>query len=297
MATLAIRGAVGRVGAGHASAPSADGHLLTISNAMRPPSGKPPGAIVASTFNAIGDLLVTLDEHGQLVAFHLKKDRYAVLSRSGARVVSIAFSTLRHSELFVALADGAMECIDVDSKAVVGSMKGHVHAVRTLACHPKQALLLSCATDAAILWNTSDFCRVRVLPTGGQPHAPLQHALFLPSGDGLLTCAERTLTLWRLSSFEAAATFCLPPAHGGTLKLRTCAVTPDSALAVGAGEGGWLAVWSLRTGSLVRMVLLPEALSCISHLAPLPSQSPPPPLPPPRTAPPTARARCVYAWP
>ena len=66
------------------------------------------------------------------------------------------FSPLRRSELFVGLTDGTIECVDTASKAVVGSLKGHLHAARSLACHPSAPLLLSCAGDAAILWQTSD---------------------------------------------------------------------------------------------------------------------------------------------
>ena len=107
---------------------------------------------------------MTLDTNGQLIAFYLQQNRYAAIKRSGARAVAIAFSPRRRSELFVALADGTIECMDTASKQVVGSLKGHVHAARTLACHPDQSLLLSCAGDAAILWRTSDFTRQRALP-------------------------------------------------------------------------------------------------------------------------------------
>merc|ERR1711965_979758 len=63
----------------------------------------------------------------------------------------------------------------------------------------------------------------------------------------------------------------LPPTDGAPpLKLRTCAVTPDSSIAIGAGIGGWLAVWSMPSGELVKMVLLPDAVAAVSQLTPLP---------------------------
>ena len=218
-------------------------------------------------------MLVTLDSHGQVVSFHLENNRYVAIRRKGVRIVAIAFSPVRRSELFMSLADGDIECMDIATKATVGTLRGHVHAARTLACHPSQPLLLSCAGDAAILWTTGhDFSRARAMPAG--PTRLLQDALFLPSRDGLLTCVESSITLWRLDSFEASAELKLPPAHGSALRLRTCGVTTDSSTCVGCGVGGWLAVWSLRTAALARMIMLPEAFGSISQLTPLPPPTP-----------------------
>ena len=246
---------------------------LLLKSDLKTPSGKPAGPLVAATFSATGDELVTLDSHGQLVSFYLYNNRYAAIRRNGAKAIAIAFSPLRRAELYVALVDGTIECVDTATRAVTGVLKGHIHAARSLVCHPRQALLLSCASNAAILWNTtatswkSDFKRVRSMPA--EPARTLQHALFLPSGDGLLTCAERGLEVFNLS-FASVGSLKLPPSHDASLRLRSCAVTPDSSVAAGAGDGGWLAVWSLSTCTLARMVLLPDAFGGVSQLLPLP---------------------------
>ena len=271
MPDTVIREAVGRIVLSHDKKLGAAGPL-TISNALRPPTNRAAAPLVGAAFSITGDELVTLDAHGQLVSFHLHLNRYTAVRRQGARAVSIAFSPLRRSELYVALADGNIECIDTATRSVVGLLKGHLNAVHTLACHPHQPMILSCARDAAILWTTADFARLRAMPAA--PTRSLQHALFLPSGDGLLTCVERSLTLWRLGDLDAVCTLKLPPAHDASLKLRTCAVTPDAAFAVGAGEGGWLALWSLHTRTLARMILLPDALGAVTQLTAMP-------LPPP----------------
>ena len=125
----------------------ADGHVISLENALRTKGSKLPGAIVAATFNVMGDVLATLDSNGQLIAFYLHQNRYSAVKRTGARAVAIAFSPHRRTELFVALADGTIDCIDTASKAVVGSLKGHIVAARTLAVHPTQTFLLSCAGD------------------------------------------------------------------------------------------------------------------------------------------------------
>lgn len=249
---------------------TADGLLITLHNDLKPLHGQSAGRIVSITFSRTGDALATLDEHGQVLAFHLHNNRFSTVRRTGPRVTAVTFSSLQRAELFIARADGTVECIDTASKAVVGSLKGHLHAARSLACHPTAAMLLSWSSDAVILWDTADFSRMRAMPT---PRArSLQHAVFLPSGDGLLTCAEHTLTLWRIRSFEAGATLRLPTMDGGSpLKLRTAVVSADSSVAVGAGVGGWLAVWALRAATLAKMILLPAAAAAVSELAALPA--------------------------
>ena len=116
---------------------------LTLENALRPPTGKPAGPIVATAFSATGEELVTLDSHGQIVAFYLHLNRYVAVRRHGAKVVAMAFSPLRKSILYLALTDGSIEAIDVATRKIVGALKGHLHAAHTLACHPSQPLLLS----------------------------------------------------------------------------------------------------------------------------------------------------------
>ena len=246
-----------------------DGFVMSIKMGKTTPH-KTPGAISAASFSADGELLATLDAHGQVVVFHLSSNRYVTVRRGGVRGVGVAFSPLRRTELFVALADGTIECVDTASKKVLGSMRGHAHPAGSLACHPSRSLLLSCAADAAILWDSSDFSRVRALP--GRPRA-LQHALFMPSGEALLTCSERSLTLWGVDALEPTATLRLPSGSPGSdaLRLRCAAVTLDSRVVVGGGEGNWLALWSANHHSLARMVLLPDAVARVSWLSALPT--------------------------
>ena len=264
MVSTVVRHQVGRIWPTDPSNAAAEGIIATISNAFR----TKPARILCASFNATGDLLVTLDTHGVLVAFNLEQNRFAVVSHAGSKCVAIAFSAIRRCELYVSQADGAVACIDLTTKVTIGSMKGHIHPVRWLACHPSRPLLASTAADALIVWNTRDFSRVRAMPTGRQ--AQLLHAVFLPLGEGLLTCAESSITLWRLGSFEAALVLRVPTAQGAAFKLRTVAATADGALAAGACEGGWLALWSLRTGILAKMILLPDATATVRELTPLP---------------------------
>ena len=184
-----MRQDVGRITLDKASATK-----LSVENKLRPPTGRAAAPLVAAAFSATGDELVTLDGHGQVMALHLQHGRYTSVRRQGARVVAMAFSPLRRSELYIALADGGIECVDTATQAQVGALKGHLHAAHTLVCHPHQPLLLSVAGDAAILWRTNDFSRLRALPAA-TPARTLQHAAFLPSGGGLLTCNERGLRL------------------------------------------------------------------------------------------------------
>ena len=256
----------GRIWTGRTPQPMADGFVLSLVNGIVAPQDNAPALIVSACFNVAGELLATLDARGHISVFYLQANRFHRLQRAAPRAVAIAFSPLRRTELLVSLERGPIECIDVGTRAVVGCMRGHTHPACSLICHPTRALLLSSAADMAILWSTSDFSRVRALPARS---FSLQHAAFSPSDDALLTCAERTLTYWNLDALQPISTLRLPAAHGGLAKLRACAITPDSRLAVGGGDGGWLAVWELPTGTLTALLLLPDGASGVTQISPL----------------------------
>jgi hypothetical protein len=189
-----------------------------------------------------------------------------VLKHAGARGVNVTFSSTRAAEVYIALADGSIECMHTETKALLAVLRGHRHAVRSMACHGSQALMVSASTDTALLWSTDTFTRLRAL---GTPGRTLQQALFVPSGQHLLTCCERNVTLWDTSTFTACATYRVP-AERDALKLRTVAVSDDSSLCVATGEGGAVVLWSLESGSLLKTITLPEEVGAVEQATWLP---------------------------
>ena len=234
-----------------------------ITGTIRSCSAQQTRAFSSATFNCSATTLCAVDTHGQVYAFFLHRNRYVVLKRSGARGVLTAFSATRPNELFVALHDGMIEVLHVETKGLLGVLRGHRHAVRSMACHSGQAMLLSCSTDAVMLWDTDRFMRLRALAM--QPARPLQDAVFLPSGQLLATCFERAVMLWHTDTFEAAGACQVPPAHSA-VRLKALATSNDSTLLLAAGAGGCAMLYSLLTHTS-KTIVLPDDVGAVHQAA------------------------------
>ena len=116
------------------------------------------------------------------------------------------------------------------------------HTIRKLELHPTRDLLLSCSAEAATLWSTTTFGRLRAL--NAEKTRPLLDAAFVPPADTLLTCFESAVVQWTGPTFGATATYHVNP---DAVRLKTITVSSDGALLIGAGEGGWL----LEVGSFI----------------------------------------------
>ena len=273
--TTTVRGVSGKLFDSPPTA-SSDGLVCILRASPSPPTST--SAFTVTAFSSTGDELAALDEKGRLTVFYLASNRYAVLKRAGARGVQIAYSPSsravvgalgRPSELFVALADASIECFDTASKQLLGVMRhpGLNHTIRKLELHPTRDLLLSCSSEAATLWSTTTFGRLRAL--NAEKTRPLLDAAFVPPADTLLTCFESAVVQWTLGpTCAATATYHV---NADAVRLKTITVSSDGALLVGAGEGGWLAVWSLVKQEILRIVRLPPAAGAVSSLTFLPA--------------------------
>jgi hypothetical protein len=236
--------------------PSDDG--LRFSLRCVHPERRVGTGITNAAFNCRGDAIAALNEHGQVVGLELQHNRYTLLRRGGSSGVSVAYSGTLATELFIGLADGSIECFDTEKRLVVGTVRGHRRAIRSLHCHHTQPLLLSCSVDALVLWSTRTLSRVR--HWSATPARPLVCAALPPSGEFVLACLEHKVRVWRSSNFTTVATHKLPPAYAG-LRLRAVAVNSTSSLAAAAGDSGVVALFSLRTHELLKLLQLPAGSS------------------------------------
>ena len=271
------------------SRPSAtDGLLFTLGLQQQRRGGN---AFVQVAFNCRCDTVAALNEHGQVISFDLEHNRYAVLKRGGSAGVALAFSSTLSHELFVALEDGLVEALDAAKRAAVGLetsrdaesqaqyqapgavLRGHRGPAHTLACHPSAPLLLACSADLVSLWESRALRRVGTLaagsPPGAAPTEPFVSAALSPSGGHVLTCLPHAVVVWRSADLGETATYKLPPSHAS---VPLCSVTVDGSgsHAVGAGAGGLLALWSLRSHLLLKLLEVPGG-SAISQAAWLPA--------------------------
>jgi hypothetical protein len=215
-------------------------------------------AITQAAFNCRCDALAALNEHGQVIGLELQHNRYTLLKRGGSSGMSVAYSGTLATELFIGLADGSIECFDTEKRIIVGTLRGHRRAIRSLHCHRTQPLLLSCSADAMVLWSTRNMSRMRHLAAG--PSSPLVCAALPPSGDHVLACLEHKVRVWRSSDFAAVATHKLPASYA-SLRLRALAVNGSSSMAAAAGEFGLVALLSLRTHEMLKLLQMPAGSS------------------------------------
>eukprot|EP00966_Prymnesium_polylepis_P179358 4152384-Prymnesium_polylepis.1 len=87
---------------------------------------------IAAAFSRGGEYLATLDKHGRIIVFHIHSNRYVVVRRGGAHGLALVFSQQRRAECFVSLENGQIECLDAETRALVGVLKGHAHGAREL---------------------------------------------------------------------------------------------------------------------------------------------------------------------
>jgi len=238
-------------------APSNDGLLFTLTTSH--PARPTASSFTDAAFNCRCDAVAALTEHGQVIGLELQHNRYTLLKRGGATGVCVAYSSTVATELFVGLSDGSIDVIDTEKRLLVGTLRGHRHAIRSLSCHRTQPLLLlTCSADAVVLWHTRTLARV--LHLTANVARPLVCAVLTPSGEHVLTCFEQEVRVWRSADFAAVATFRLPAAHS-TVRLRTLCVNESSSTVVATGDAGVIALWSLRTHELLKLLQLPSGSS------------------------------------
>lgn len=155
---------------------------------------------------------------------------------------------------------------------------------------PTGSRALSISADKAILWDTSDWRKVRTLRSrDGIVDGSICKAMPTVSGDlaegdpdRAADVAEELLVLafgddsvmaWDLHTLALAARLRLPAQERGAGRVMTCVATAGGGRYVAAGlRSGSVALWDLPTGALVRIIDLPEAVNRIQQVHFLPCQ-------------------------
>ncbi len=93
--------------------------------------------------------------------------------------------------------------IDSQSRAVIGTLQGHLQAIAALRFSPDGKRLASAAYDDAIrIWDVATQREILTLPSDGK----IEQIEWSPDGHSLLACSRaRSLFLWRVPSFEDIA--------------------------------------------------------------------------------------------
>ena len=120
-----------------------------------------------------------------------------------------------------------------------GTLKGHRSRVNQVVANSLRGMLLTCSEDACILWQLSNWSRLRSL--FGEKNG-FTSAQFTPSGRSILTCfSHGELYQWSLHNFSLEKT--LTHAQGLMFTAITGLHTNSGDYCVGAGFDARLTIW------------------------------------------------------
>lgn len=98
------------------------------------------------------------------------------------------------------MADNTLLCYNVDSNQLVAKLPAfHHNEPRHLAIHSNRSLAISSSSSEALLWDTEEWVRKRLL-TGND--CGVQQACFTPDGMSIITAfTDGSIFVWYLDTF------------------------------------------------------------------------------------------------
>ena len=108
--------------------------------------------IASAAWTRSADSVASVDTRGNVYAFHIRKNRYQLLSREGDEGTAVCCN---EKEVFAGFVTGVIKMFDVDKpgETVVATLKGHRSRVTHLELSPNDDLMLSTSNDCALLWD------------------------------------------------------------------------------------------------------------------------------------------------
>lgn len=178
-----------------------------------------------------------------------------------------------------------IQCFCLSTGELLGNLTGHKRAVHSLSFDSTGRTLLSASVDTAIIWNITDWSRLRTLGAGSgivQVCATINvsvfeftiinarlrlQAEFLPDQDAIgCVFRDNTIIVWSSISYAVLARLTLPDTNGTSPSTVACfAASSDGAYFIAGTRNGTLLVWDLTTQALVRVVDMPMPAQVVSQ--------------------------------
>ncbi|XP_065177540.1 TBC1 domain family member 31-like [Sycon ciliatum] len=207
--------------------------------------------------------LAAADQLGNVFLITLRHNRFSLLRRLGVACTALEFATVSSCELYVALSDGAVHCLNWKSGELVATLRGHSSSVRYISSHTDGRFFMTTSSAEAILWDAKTHQRLRTL--NGAQGVGVQQALFLPISNTLITCfKDDSIFAWTIDSLQYQ--YRLVVHDGPAPKFRALAASSDGRFLVAGGRSQFLHVWALDTRRLARVIELPSAVRRVEHL-------------------------------
>ncbi|OQS06911.1 hypothetical protein THRCLA_01053 [Thraustotheca clavata] len=207
-------------------------------------------------FSPSGDLFAAVDEKGRVFAFFPTRNRYSLVCHLGTAAIECAFSPEQRGELLITCEDCTVRCVNVQSKVLISTLRGHRHAPRCVSFQRPGKLALTASADAVILWDSTEWTRFRTLNAGPGVEA----ASFIGNGELVAVCfRDDSILMWELSTLALQYRFTLPNyEHPPGLK-RFC-VSESSRAIIASGVSPFIYVWEFESQTLIRIIELPSTV-------------------------------------
>ena len=198
--------------------------------------------VVQVDFSPDNKHILASDLSGKLVLWNIKTGLGSSLPFSG--VWSIAFSP-NGEEILTGAFDGSVHLMDIQTKKILKTFKGHTGTVTSVAFAPDGKTMLTGSQDrTARLWD---------IQTGQTIHIISGHAdeiygvAFSPDGRQVLTGSkDQTARLWDVQTGKEVRVFNISSWVYGV------AFSPDGKYIATAGEDKSARIWESKTSKLVR---------------------------------------------
>ena len=178
--------------------------------------------------------LLAADTRGNVFHFDLQNGTCNKLVYAGIEPQLIALSSAEPNILFTALTDTTIRIYNTSTGDMIEPLIGHKRPIHSLDQDSHATCLLTASEDAAVMWSTSDWQKLKTLhPTSTS--GPIVAATFMREVDYLcLAFADASIMVWNTTNMGRVAKLTLPEAEG-PVQIQAIAGSQDGTLLV-AGE-------------------------------------------------------------
>ena len=236
-------------------------------------SGVNRTSFASAAWTRSADSVASVDTRGNVYAFHIRKNRYQLLSREGDEGTAVCCN---EKEVFAGFITGVIKMFDVDKQGepLVATLKGHRSRVTHIELSPNNDLMLSTSNDCALLWDLKSGTYTKKNLAGGAYGAVQARFAGAYGEKAVVAFHDESLWVWNArtgnleTKLQAPELGARSPAKGPTL-CQSIAISRDARYVITAGGSPCLFVWDLQEGAMKHAVELPEGVktACDVELA------------------------------
>ncbi|GAB1597767.1 TBC1 domain family member 31 [Argonauta hians] len=216
-----------------------------------------------TSFDRSGEQFIAADHHGNIYAFNLNTNWFALVKKLKVPPTALAYSLKKKSEFLVATANYSLQCFDIETKELVAEMKGHQTAIHSISVHASGKFAITVSVDDAHLWELDKFHQLKKLSINED--ISITEVFFLPLSNIIITCfKDDTIFGWDLETLSCKFELPIPP--GKKTKYKTLASTRSGRTLAAAGHSRFINLFALDTHTLFRVIELPSKVTIVKQL-------------------------------